>query len=390
MNESLEMLLHAKKIRYDYLDRLMKPILIKKNAPYQSINIIVDVHDMVKSLYKPDVAETINTITSLERREIAADLINLVSHYRHYFFSRWWKYTNFFFIYSSKRSKYHLEIDKEYRRDFYTKRLKEPNSKKYLPQYEILNTTLESAIKMCKTFLMYVPHAYFIDSGNVDYTLIPHILMNNIEGEKVVSGQTEPIFDRDCPTFILSNDEIFLQDLNQDNMLYPVMQLMMKGEKSVILDKDNAFDYLTKSLKKEPEFSFSFDLYDVIMSITGNTKYNISKINGMGIGRAITYLQKLYMNGEIDDIRYSSFSLFNNVIDNTSMKDEHKEIIKKNFRLMSHASMDNIAYSQSDIDIIKIECSKEIVDAKEVKRCNEKYFDTNPVILEFCYDGESY
>ena len=391
MNESIEMLLHAKKLRYEYLDALMKNIIKKKNTPYDSINILVDVNDMIKQLYKPDIVETINTRMSVERQDIAAELINIVSHYRHYFFSRWWKYTNFFFFYSSKRSKYHLDIDPNYRKDFYKKRLREPKSKKFLPQYETLNTTLESAIKICKTFLMYVPHAYFIDTGKVDYTLTPYILFNNIEGEKTVSGEEEPIFDKCVPTFILSNDEIYYQDLINIKSDYPIRQILTKGTKSEILDRENILDYLTKNLKKEPEYSYTESLYTALLSFMGYTKYNVEKINGMGIGRVLPFVEKnLYNKGFLYDINYTSVREFSKAIKNSDIKEEYKELAIKNFRLLSHDAMRNVAYNDTDVAKIAMDCRREIVDPKEVRRTNEKYFENNPIITEFCYDGETY
>lgn len=390
MNESIEMILHAKKLRYEILDSIFKNIITKKGASYDSINIFVDVHNMLNQLYKPDIVESINSLMSIERQDIASELINIVSHYRHYFFSRWWKYTNFYFFYSSKRSKYHMKIDKEYRRDFYNKHLKEPTTKKYLPQYEILNASLESAVKMCKSFLMYVPHAYFIDSEEVDYTLVPHILMNNIDGTKIVSGEEEDIIDVNIPTIILSNDDIYFQDIAKDTTGY-FMQLMMKGNKSHIVNNLNIFDTLTKGLKNEPEYDFSTDLYSVVLSFMGNSKYNIDKVNGMGIGRALPFVNKnLFLKSYIHDMVYTSLKTFTEAIENSDIKEEFKEKVIHNFKLLSHDVMDNIAYSKSDILKIKMDCSKELVDAKAVRRNNERYFNTNPVLVDFCFEGENY
>lgn len=396
MNENIEMLLLAKKIRYEYLDELIKETNFtskKDKSPNNTINIFIDLYDVIKQLYKPDIVESINSINVTDKQDIASEIINMIGHYRHYFFSRHWKYTTFYLIYSNKRSKYHTELYPEYRHDFYMKRLREPKSNKFLPQYDIMNTMLESVIKIIRGFVQYIPHVYFIDSGDVDYTLIPYIITqtNMHEYDRVVNGEKEKIYDPADPSIIISNDTIFYQDLVSANVTN-IAQLLCKNKNSELLLYTDIYDYMTKGLKKKPDISYSIDLLTVVQAFMGYDKYNIPKVNKMGIGRAMNFVEKnLFSTGILPDIIYTSESLFKEYLYTSKIKDEYKEQALLNFKLLSHDSMEyNNAFTKTDIIKIVNQCKIELVDAKAVRKNNEKFFYNNPINTEFCYDGEAY
>lgn len=373
--------LNGKKLNYDRLSRIIPEYIPKDTEEYDSVNIIIDLYDIFKQLYNPEVIQEIEHLKAIECREIAGEVINLISHYRHYFYSRCWKYTTFYFIYSDDIASYQTSIYPEYRCDFYKKRLQgklniDSLTEKGLPNYAFLNKVIKHNMNVIKLFIDHIPHAYLINSGNIDYTLLPHILLEN------------NLIEREIPTILISNDDIFYQDFKEDNYL---MQLLIKGDKSRIISYENMYADLTKDLKKQIDVPFSNDLHTVLLSIIGNVKYNIPKINGMGIGRGIPYLDKqLLTTGILNDVEYTSSSVFEEAINKSNIKDEHKQIITRNFKIISHASMDNLAYTQKDLYNIENQCHIEKVDSVYVKKSNDKYFGNYPILLDFCFEGETY
>lgn len=375
MNEDIEMILHSKKLRYEYLEDIIKPYIPQDIKKFDTVNIFIDLYDMIKQLYKPSIVERLNHIGNApERYEISSELINMISHYRHYFYSRRYKYTNIYFFYSDKKSKYHINLFSDYRKDFYNKRLLTGKN----VDYKIVTSIIHENIKILKTFINYVPNAYLINTGTIEYSLLPYIMMNN----------DIPKFDKSLPTFIISNDIIYYQDLVLFSNLY---QLTCKSKNSSIITSDNFINDLTKNLKSVPDINFINDLYPILLSIIGYDKYEVPKINGMAIGRGIKWFNKnLIDSGVLSNIRYTSVKTLKDMLFKSNLD---KDIIDKmilNFRLLSHDAMNNVAFNEVNIKKISNDISLDLVDAKSVKYVNDKYFRNYPIILEHCFEGETY
>ena len=71
----------------------------QQNMPlYDTVNVVVDLYDCVKKLFMPTLIEQINHLKKSERFQVTSELINIAGHYRNYFATRLWKYTNFYFF----------------------------------------------------------------------------------------------------------------------------------------------------------------------------------------------------------------------------------------------------------------------------------------------------
>src|SRR5699024_7686601 len=104
---------------------------------------------------------------------VASEIINMVGHYRHFFYSRLNMYTNVIFHYSDQHDSFRESLLDNYREDFYSKRLDQNH-----PTFNIMNGIIQRNVRLIKLFCEYVPHAYFINSGPIDSSLVPHLFLS--------------------------------------------------------------------------------------------------------------------------------------------------------------------------------------------------------------------
>jgi len=97
-NNIIEKIFNSKKVPYKVLIPLIKPYISRFNIkPMSNVNIFIDVFNVMKQIYNPQTIESFNSLKNSERRLVASHLINMVSHYRHFFASRYQMYTTFYF-----------------------------------------------------------------------------------------------------------------------------------------------------------------------------------------------------------------------------------------------------------------------------------------------------
>lgn len=369
--EMLQMMLHSKKLSYDRLNKILPDYIPQQGVKYDTINIVIDLYDVVKQLYKPQLLEQINHMKTSDRYQITSEIINIVGHYRHYFASRLWKYTNVYFIYSGEPSEYHTSIDKDYRKEFYRKRLDSNDA-----TFGILTRIIKENFRLIRNFLEYVPHAYFIDTGKVEYNIVPYMMY------------VENLIDTSIPTLMISNEEIYFQDFVHNPKL---LQLLIKGDKSRIITQENMWDEVIKDLKKKPDIHLFPELYPVVLACTGYNGYDIEKVNRMGVARGIPFITKeLLDEGYINNIDYSSIEVFKESIEKSGIKEDYKQKIIHNFSLLSHSALGGLAYTRKDVENIKLQTLIERIDPKAVTYINEKYFEKFPILIDYLYEGENY
>lgn len=368
-SDLLNQILHSKKVAYKNFIPLTKPYL-DYNKKMQNVNIFVDVYDILKQLYNPQTIENLSNLKHKERFIIASEIINIVSHYRHFFASRYEKFTTFYFFCSTKESSYMKDIYPEYKKDFYDKRL---NINHQL--FGVINNIVLWSFRLIKNIMQFIPHVYFIDTGVLEPNIIPNFILNNIVKDDDVN-------------MIISNDELFYQDLliKDDSFI-----LELRGEKTRIITRENMFDYLLSSTKK----SFNDypnilpEMLNIIIPLISHKNYNIPSIRNMGITRALSFVSK-----GIDKNFISTLSEYRNneelwtSLKNSGLKDEEIEKYKINYSLVNHKEIIDRNYKNYEniIDINLIERQ----DAEGLRITNEKYFSGNPILLDYCFEGEEY
>lgn len=363
-NELIEKIFNSKKVPYSQLLTILKPYISVYNfQEYSNVNIFIDVFNIMKQIYNPQTIESINSLKNSERRIIASHLINMISHYRHFFASRLQMYTTFYFFYSTREATKLKNINSNYRSTFYDKRLNTDN-----PVFGILNEIVKENFKLAKTFIEYVPHAYFIDSKDLEPNAIPYNIISRKNNSEL--------------SIIISNDSIFYQDLLDDNTI----QLELRSDKTRIVTSENMFEILLEKTKKDiSSYSLLPDCITILQALSSFKDYDIKGVKNMGYARAFDFVQKALDNNLISNIEYSSPDTLANSL-SSLLNDEEKLILKNNMSLINHNYL-NICNNYTDV----INCQlTERKDAEGVKKVNNTYFEKFPILLDFCFEGEEY
>jgi hypothetical protein len=370
----LEKILHAKKLNYQTLVPLIKPYVNPKYIDMNgtdTVNIFIDFWDIIKPLYNPQTIETLNTLKVDERFMVSSEIINIIAHYRHFFFSRMKMYTNIIFYYSDKKDNFRTSIFPQYKESFYDKRL---NKKHQI--FNILNGIIENNVNLIKLFCEYVPHVYFINTGTVEPSLIPYLFISDN------SRLNQNIVDKNNVNIIISNEKIHYQDLLLQDK---VLQFELRGkEKSRFVTSEDIINILLEKSKKEYNFSILPDMYSLILGLTGYSNYSIPSIKKMGNIKALNFIQNCIDNGILRNTEYNNLELLD-VLEEI-LGSENLSKLKDNMLLLN-----NSMYKFNDKDLINIEMQLiDRIDAKSVRYVNDKYFTKYPILLDYVFEGEQY
>ena len=370
-NNTLKKILHSKKVPYKNLDKELRPHIPNH---CEKINVFIDIHSIYNSLYNPDLMSLFNKFTRDEKFALSSDLINAAGHYRHYFFSRLNKYTNIFLFYSSKKNKRALEIDENYKKEWYEKRL-DYESK----DYGNMNTMMKNNLKITSLLSTYIPHCYLIDGNNVENFMIPYLIIKNKKLEEQFS-------------VIISNDSVYTQYLN---IFDSVINFQVRGHNSFSIDSENVAlsyykreDKIPNFLKEEPlatTILYNFNSY--IDAICGHNKFDISPIKGWGVVRVVKKLIKLLKDGKIEIKKYRRRKFLSILYKEGFFTDEE---IKK---VYSNLLLTDIVLINKDINNAKYKkIEDQLVDINSLislRQSNNKYYSPEYQInLKFIMDGE--
>lgn len=368
-----EKILHSKKLNYVTLSKLVNKFIGNKKIirnDSNTINIFIDFYDIIKPFYNPKTIETFNNIKMNERFMISSEILNTAAHYRHFFYSRLRLFTNIIFFYSNKKDKYRTSIDNNYRKDFYDKRLNLNNQ-----NFGVLNEIIQKNINLIKAYCEYIPHLYFINSGNIDYNLIPYIFLSKDLHFK------QNIIDSNNNSIIITNEKYNYQDLLlNDNVLQ--LELRGKLKSNFITSEDIIKELVTKS-KKEYSFTVLPELFPLILSLSGYKEYNINGINKMGYIKALNFIQKLLNKNCISNIQYKNIKNIKEL--SSYFKNDDFNIFYNNLKLLNN---DFYKFNSNDLVNIQLQLIDKI-DMKSVRYINDKYFTRYPILLNFLFDGEA-
>lgn len=373
--EILDKILNSKLLNYEKLNELLFPF-IKKYKKESVINIYIDVWDWIKQLYNPDITENLNSLINNEKYTIASHLINIISHYRHYFASRHQMYTNFYFIVSSKKCNGLIKKFPDYKKDFYEKRLNENNQ-----YFGILNSIIKTNFEICKLYIEYIPHAYWIDTVSLDprgmFNCIIELNNNINQVNEIRNIETDNNLN-----IILSNDELLLQDLLCNN----IINLQSRSEKSRVLYKDNIIKSLLDNSKKNTESNILPEYITLINPLMSFKNYNIKGLRNMGGIKAVKFIEKAIKNNIID-IDSNPLIHKNSMIQMFKDEEEFNKYLL-NFELTNNEIIYSSNYHNYN-NLLNLSLIDR-VNALEIRKVNEIYFSKEPVLLEYAFEGEEY
>ena len=278
-------------------------------------------------------------------------------------------YTNIYYIYSFDEATYQKSIYPDYKSDYYFKRLAKPGSTViYGSAYRILRSNLNIAQSVSN----YIPHAYFIDSKDIEPALIPNYIINNLASDNDFN-------------LILTNDESYFQDLNLNN----TMIMEMRGsEKSELIDILNVVDVSLRSTKKT---SADFPLVDhtlmeTVGSMINNKTYSMPAIGRRGYSSSYSLMQKLLDKGQIEAFKLPDPEYSKELAPLFFKKPEQVEEYKRNIDVMSHK-----LGVEHNAHLIKPLVESQLIDfynPQELRKASDGAFNKFPILFDYAYEGE--
>lgn len=262
-------ILNESKIKYEKLDELLESKLMDIRFSEQ-VNIIVDLKEIIKKFFRPDIIPEASNYKDIIE-EISADIINIVAHYRNYFYKKN-KYTTFYFLYSFNKCEELTKVMPDYKKEYYNKYFESETDKNKIMM-------ISSVMKVVNKVVSILPHCMFIDTSVHDEYLYTRYLKESFPVNQM--------------TIILTNDDIMFQLLDKN-----VFILNLKGIKSSLVEMENAVQILTG----KNEFTFSSNLIPLLIAFSGNKKYCFKGLTHVALIKAATMIQNLLNRRILVDI----------------------------------------------------------------------------------------
>lgn len=349
--------IYEAKPRYELLDELLEDYI--ENIQFtNNVNVIIDLKQVYRKIFRSSyVLDSLeNSYLAMEAQRIASDIINIIGHYRNYFYKRN-KYSTFYFLYSDNECDVLKEINKDYKKDYYEKYM---NSEEYKDKIILLKKTTNAL----KTIINMLPNCFFINTTEFDeYIFTKYIINLNKTNELNV---------------VLSNDENMFQLVNNNTVC-----LTISGLDTKCVNTKNLFEFFDINTK------INSGLFPYVLAISGNKKYSIPGVKGYSFKKSVQFIEYLVENKLIQNTRYETFELKREFV-NEDIKIqknilEHFDIIKNNYEIFSLNKLyfENVALLGKYFNKVH-----KIYSINELKSINNSIFTNYPLDLQKILKGE--
>jgi hypothetical protein len=384
VNQLYQKILHSKKIKYEVLDKILKPYLpppAELLGKYKNnINIFINIGSLYNSLFNPELLNLFETLNRQELYMLAADIANLCGHYRHYLASKVGCYTTFFLYYNVQPATELLKNHPTYKESFYRKRYAVDS------EFTKLNKMFQINFKILKELVPYLPHIYLIDSLGWEAAVLPTVILKKFFAP---SRNTFNVF----ITLDLAETQyhelgIILRPKADKSYIIDNLEHTVVSELSTakILHKDlPAYDSIAKTFLKE------------IFCYGGYPKFDIAPIGTLSHLKLLKLLYSaIYIpptkKSNVPRISLASTDRFldlsNYLLAIGMVSPASVELAKSNRELLDYAYMTELLPSAS-LQRFKSQIT-DIVDLAALKKINHDYYSQYPIFLDFLLEGETY
>ena len=337
-------------IKYDLLDNLLKETL--NNVKYSNnVNVIIDLKSIYRKVFRTDINNVIPDIV-MGAEDVTSTIINIIGHYRNYLF-KMNKYSTFYILYSINECEKLQNIYPDYKKYYYNKYL---NNKE---EYKQLDNIVKTANNSVKIVSKYIPNVFYIDTSDLDEFVYCNYIIRNI-------SKTNDL------NILLSSDPIMYQTL--DNKTFAID---LKGQHSKVITENNVLSYLTETNAK-----ISGNLLNLMLSICGNTEYNLQKIDGIGFKKAYKIIKSLVDNNIVVDKMHM---ILPKEIFKDNLLNENKELIETNFKTVFPI---NIQLENENTLIRAFAITKPVVTKQQFDELNTRIFVNYPINIVSLLRGE--
>lgn len=346
----IEVVLYSNYIRYDKLKDLTLSQFTNSNA--NEINIYIDMHTMIKSLYNRSLIGNTSIFASM--------ILNLASHMRAYYWSRHQVATNIYIVMTSNSVSLTQEACMVPEWNTVDKLLPNPNR----------DQVLSWNIQLLKLLVPYFPRLYFINGTVESAVMIQNLIRQNNNG---------------CPNIILSKDMMTWQIPAIDSNSCVFRPRKSKDEDtSFCINQHNVFEQWRHTINHsniQPDVILPPEMLSLYIAITS--------FKGRGLNvyfspkEAITKLWNLIQERKIS-FGYNSSDAIMKVLRSLESKKDYMKGFESytnnlyyRYNLVDLFRLSNIYSNMPEANDRSWIFSK--VDPISVKEINDKYFIKNPI-----------
>lgn len=339
----MELFFNLYKIKFVILDELLNNVSIDFN---KDTNVYINLEPIIRKT-------TVNMDNELRIKnkdrvlEFISCVINLAAHYRLYFSRK--KVFSKVYLYLG----YPLNV-KYINNDLY------PNYRNNYINTLMSNecigmrNILQEALPLLRIICEFIDGVYFIESGNIEPSLIPLIIS---EGSNDL---------KDFNNFIVTTDKYEYQYTLKDFYI-----LRPKQKNSYILYSGNIIKQMMIEEKMMPDSEINQNIIPFILSILGSEHRSIPKLKGLGFKSIIKAINKGIDLGLISD-KVNNIFILSKII-----KEDFHETLFLNYLL---TDLDSQYKKIKDVEKYNILYQlKDKFDNKGLKEMNDEYFTSYPL-----------
>ena len=262
----MEIFFNLFKVKYVKLLELLRSDIGVNVGLNDTVNVFINLEPIYTKLCNPKVNDYIKVKGKTANIEFIACVINLAAHYR-WFFTKNKINSRIYLYFQSFNVAHHKNrvFNKEYRRVFEYRFVENTSN---LLVYRMI----ESTIPFIKVIMEYIQGVYYIDSCNIENSVIPNVI-NNHNNDKAIN-------------FIVSNSLYDWQYVNKDYHI-----IIPKKDDSEIVSDYSAMKILYYLNGCEDTYTITSKLLPFLLSLIGSKSRNIYNVKGVGIKTGLRLLQ---------------------------------------------------------------------------------------------------
>lgn len=344
------------KLRYSVYDESITSLGFLK--PDDKINVFINLETAWKYL---------STIKDLERKlvlnrdfkvSMIADIINIAAHYKEFFKNNGLDTKVFLYTtdFNSKSENFKESVFNEDYRSYYL------NKYNTNPKFVLLTEALvEDILPKVRTLCDFIPDVYFVSSKDIDSSLVPIIIGNELKGRQ---------------NFIVSGDKYETQYMFEPNFTHHLfLRSYAASSISCKLDEYIKTIFKTEVTEEECKLYLNRSFYVLLLSCLGDKYRAVDGISGVSYK---TLTKKLLegINSRIITNETETIELLSELFTG-----DNKEYIKENFNCMNLRNSYHLL-----LDGDKKQITSQIVDRIDLNslmELNKKMFhESNPLRIE--------
>lgn len=350
--------LNETKIKYEHLDTLLNEKLIDIRFS-SNVNVIIDLKEVIRKFFRPNILpDTVSGRGIIE--EITSDIINIIGHYRNYFYKKD-KYTSFYFLYSQDESTIMKAKNPDYKREYYEKYFTGTNESE-----KNKVSVIKRVIKAMDQIVNHIPNAIMINTTQYDEYTVARFMLSRTKDNEI--------------NIILSNDEVMAQLLGKNTFM-----LNIKGINSKLLDEKNAVSILTGR-----QTELSINLLPLLLSFSGTSRYSLKNLDRVGLIKALRMVEGLVKSGKVMDTKYVQFPFDKEQLSDINSVEklikDNFEIVKSNYEVIDNS---DVLYTNKTGLTLLFNKPKASHSYSYYLDLNSKVFTSFPLNLEMLLKGET-